>query len=376
MAGIIHLYNNMSNRKSIYYWKCDRPSAFGTLNTDGISDDDILSIRQSLMQLLTRHFNSPDFNLLPGGGQGNHLTFKAESKAGTYFIKVENGPEHDNYMEVEAHVLDLVRETGVPTPEVYKVDSSRKEVPYSYQFLQYFNDSDLNRLNKTGNINLIHIAREIGRNIARWQSVQPKGFGPFDPEVLKKTGILKGFHDSYTSYFHLNLDKHLLFLTSNGILSETECEEIQQVVQANQYLLDNLEKGCLVHKDLALWNILGTRNEIKAFIDWDDTVSGDPTDDLSLLACFHSEAILDAAINGYAAVRTLPQNFFPRFWLHLLRNMIVKAVIRVGGGYFDRTSEFFLIGSKDSGMSLKEITRQRIYAAIEGLAANKEELQL
>jgi Ser/Thr protein kinase RdoA (MazF antagonist) len=29
--------------------------------------------------------------------------------------------------------------------------------------------------------------------------------------------------------------------------------------------------GCLVHKDLALWNILGTEREIAAFIDFDDS---------------------------------------------------------------------------------------------------------
>ncbi|MFN9915135.1 MAG: phosphotransferase, partial [Pirellulaceae bacterium] len=37
----------------------------------------------------------------------------------------------------------------------------------------------------------------------------------------------------------------------------------------------NLPLGCLVHKDLALWNILGTRDQIAAFIDFDDAISGD-----------------------------------------------------------------------------------------------------
>jgi Ser/Thr protein kinase RdoA (MazF antagonist) len=122
-----------------------------------------------------------------------------------------------------------------------------------------------------------------------------------------------------------------------------------------------------VHKDLALWNILGESEEIKAFIDWDDTISGDPTDDLSLIACFHSGEIVNAMLEGYTTVKDLPDNFLPRFWLHLLRNMIVKAVIRVGADYFDRESDFFLIGSGSTGASLKMFTRQRIEIACLGL---------
>ncbi|HYF36808.1 MAG TPA: hypothetical protein VD994_16045, partial [Prosthecobacter sp.] len=56
-----------------------------------------------------------------------------------------------------------------------------------------------------------------------------------------------------------------------------------------------------------------------------------------------------------------------RFWLHLLRNMIVKAVIRVGAGYFDRSDGFFLIGSGSSGADLRAFTRSRLARALEGL---------
>jgi aminoglycoside phosphotransferase (APT) family kinase protein len=128
-----------------------------------------------------------------------------------------------------------------------------------------------------------------------------------------------------------------------------------------------LPQGCLVHKDLALWNILGTEREIHDFIDFDDSIAGDPVDDLSLLACFHDAAFLRRAFEGYESVRGLPEHHLRRFWLHLLRNMIVKAVIRVGAGYFDRDDGFFLIGSGSSGASLREITLSRLATALRGL---------
>jgi hypothetical protein len=47
--------------------------------------------------------------------------------------------------------------------------------------------------------------------------------------------------------------------------------------------------------------------------------------------------------------------------------MIVKAVIRVGAGYFDRDDGFFLIGSGSSGASLRETTQSRLAMALQGL---------
>ena len=47
--------------------------------------------------------------------------------------------------------------------------------------------------------------------------------------------------------------------------------------------------------------------------------------------------------------------------------MIVKSVIRVGAGYFDRDDGFFLIGSGSSGSSLREMTLSRLALALRGL---------
>ncbi|MEY4485086.1 MAG: hypothetical protein RL693_2538, partial [Verrucomicrobiota bacterium] len=69
---------------------------------------------------------------------------------------------------------------------------------------------------------------------------------------------------------------------------------------------------------------------------------------------------------------SLPEEFKLRFWLHLLRNMIVKAVIRVGAGYFERTDGFFLIGTGESGAELRRITQERLAVALRGLHSNSD----
>ena len=51
--------------------------------------------------------------------------------------------------------------------------------------------------------------------------------------------------------------------------------------------------------------------------------------------------------------------------------MIVKAVIRVGAGYFERGGTFYLIGAGSTGAELKAFTRARLQAALCGLREDR-----
>jgi aminoglycoside phosphotransferase (APT) family kinase protein len=364
----------MINRKSIYYWKCDRPNAFYALNEK--SQDNGVSISESYISgLLYRHFGNNKFSFRPAGGQGNHLTYLVLHQGNNYFLRIEDGPEGDNYMGIEARVMDEVRASGVKTPEIFAVDSSRKNVPFAYQIMEYLDSPDLNSIDKEGKLDLLSVGEQIGENVACWQAIKPSGFGPFDPACMEEENRLKGLHGRYQDYYLLNWNQHLDFLKSRKFLSSEETFKLKNVVQEHLPFLQ-IVQGCLVHKDLALWNILGSKDEIRAFIDWDDSISGDPTDDLSLLACFHNWEFMESVLNGYQKIRELPEHFESLFWLHLLRNMIVKAVIRVGAGYFDRKDDFFLIGSGADGRSLEIITRERIKLAYSGLTGQAKITEL
>lgn len=342
------------SRRDIYYWKCDRPAAFHGTQTRGEAD---ASIEQQLREALQRELDAKVVELSPGSGQGNHLTWNAEVDGRAMFVRVENGPEKDGHLAVESELLDRVRAAGVSTPHVFGCDATRSRVPFAWQALERIAAPDLNHWFKQGTLDVPRIAFDIGVAVARWQGITPRGFGVLDE-------ALHGYHNTYADYFHLRLDEHLRFLVTRGFLSRSD--EIAAEIENHRSLLE-LPQGCLVHKDLALWNILGRENVIAAFIDFDDAISGDPMDDLSLLACFHDETFLQRAFEGYQSMRLLPSEHLRRFWLHLLRNMIVKAVIRVGAGYFDRDDGFFLIGSGSSGSNLREMTHSRLSLALRGL---------
>lgn len=283
-------------------------------------------------------------------------------------MRVEDGPEGDTHLEMESAIMAAVAKAGTPVPQVFFCDASRQRVPFAVQVITHYECPDLNRLCREQRLPPLAFAEQIGQSIARWQGVPVQGFGPF--QTLDADHVPVAFHDSYASYFYLHLDRHLKLLESPGFLTGHELGEIRSTIQAHSRLLE-ISRGCLVHKDLALWNILGTQDGIAAFIDWDDAIAGDPTDDLSLLACFYGRDFLQAAIKGYESTRPLPPDFLSRFWLHMLRNMIVKAVIRSGAGYFARLGGNFLMGYRQDGPALREFTKEKLLTALRGLLENR-----
>ena len=350
------------SRRDIHYWKCDRPAAFHGTHTRGGTNPQIAQISQRLAEALEKHFNVKDVVLQASAAQGNHLAWTTEIAGMEAFIRVENGPEEDRHLAVESLVLDRVRNAGVRTPRVLGCDVSRSRVPFAWQALERIPAPDLNHWYKAGTLEVPRIAFAIGEAVAKWQEITLEGFGTLDAGLL-------GHRTSYADYFHLRLQEHLHFLKARGFLADTD--EVLAEIERHEALLA-VERGCLVHKDLALWNILGAADEIAAFIDFDDAVSGDPVEDLSLLACFHDAAFLQRTLEGYRSVRPLPEEFRRRFWLHLLRNMLVKAVIRVGAGYFERSDGFFLIGAGRSGGDLKQMTHDRLTLALRGLREDSD----
>ncbi len=372
-------------RDTIYYWKCDRAAAFHGTNA---TDYDTSLMAAQLRQALQQRLSNVTIEIHPANGQGNHRTFLLKSDKPFHqrvgaplaldtpspcaaFIRTEDGPEGDNYFDVESVVIAKLRALGLAVPCVWDCDCSRTTTPFAWQMLDYIPHPDLNHHFKAGTLALQEVATSIGTAVAQWQGLTPPGFGPFSIGQARQRAELIGLHTTYRSYYMLNLRQHLTFLLERNFLTSHQTEAIMEAIVRHQHLLE-LKQGVLVHKDLALWNILGTPERIAAFIDWDDTIAGDPMDDLSLLACFHGAPVLACAWEGYARVRPLPEHALPRFWLHLLRNMIVKTVIRVGAGYFNRDDNFYLINSGSNNGDLEAFTRARLEIALTGLNEKRD----
>ena len=351
------------DRTDIYYWKCDREAAFhGT--SDYVKDQSALLAQ--LDAALRARFGNALTNLRVAAGQGNHRTFRAELDGRDVFIRTEDGVEQDNYFAVEAEATRRVAATGVPVAETLAFDCSREKTSFAWQIIPYYPFADLNTAVKAGTADWTRLAPQIGRAIASWQEIEPEGFGPFSAARAGAGEGLKGLHATHTAYYRLNLARHVDYLVRESFLAESEAARIMDAVARHARLLEP-ERGVLVHKDLAVWNILGTPEDAKVYIDWDDCVGGDAMDDLSLMGVTGGVET-QQMIASYAAVRGLPPNAEPRFWLDWLRNIVFKAVIRVGAGYFRKDGDgFFLIGAGQNGNGLEAVTRRKIACALDAL---------
>jgi fructosamine-3-kinase len=328
---------------------------------------------QLTRELLREVLTDPALELRSAGGQGNHLTFTAHSGADTWFVRVEDGPENDDYMEVESALLMQLKAAGLPAPDVRWSDATRTRVPFALHALECIAAPDLNTHLKQGTLDLMGVHAQIGRWVARWQALPVQGFGPFDIAALRDGRGFVGLHATSEDYYFLNFDQHLSFLVERGFLADAEATQVASAVQPHHALVRDTAP-VLVHKDLALWNVLGTPNQALAIIDWDDAVGGDPMDDLSLLACFHPATCVNTAMRAYAEERGLPDAHMTRFWLHLLRNLLVKSVIRVGAGYFEQNGGGFLLGP-GGGAALKTFTLARLRAAVAALREGRTRLE-
>lgn len=351
------------NRRDIYYWKCDRPSAFHGTELRRVPE---MGLEENLIAAMRRRFDAKAISISPTGSQGHHLTWRAFIDGRPMFVRVQDGDDDDGHLAVESKLTQAIAGEGVPVPEIYAMEKRTPFAPFAWQAMELIPHPDLNDWFKRGELAIPQIASSIGSAVAQWQRIRPRGFGPLHTPTRRVASQFVACHARYHSYFHVRLAQHLSFLEAKGFIDTAQQREIHGAIDEHDPLLE-LASGCLVHKDLALWNVLGTRDHIAAFIDFEDAISGDEMDDLSLLACFHDAEFVAHAIAGYQTVRPLPEEYQRRFWLHLLRNMIVKAVIRVGAGYFDRDDAFFLISSGQSGKDLRAFTTQRIRLALDGL---------
>lgn len=84
---------------------------------------------------LSAHCDARHAVVSPGVGQGSHFTWEAVVDGQLLFVRVENGAEFDDHLEVESAILDRVRATEVPTPRVVGCDASRSRVPFAWQAL-------------------------------------------------------------------------------------------------------------------------------------------------------------------------------------------------------------------------------------------------
>jgi aminoglycoside phosphotransferase (APT) family kinase protein len=351
-------------RTNIYYWKCDSPLPAESKRAynDKYALADISEIARSIA---ADHFGRLDVSAQPAGVSGNHYAYIVRSGPDAAFFRADDGKLDDDYMLAEQAVIDLVRARGIPAPHVYRVDASMSRYPIRYQLMELVPGQCLNELHRAGALDKSLVGLQAGRHIAALHAIELDGFGFLNTELLARGRRLVGLDSTNRSYFYKRLEDHLRFVLDHDFLSSQEVRSIEELFRDHDHLL-SLDRGSVLHKDLAFWNMVGEPSRIRAIVDWDDVVIGDPVDDLAILKCFYQDDVFLPVLQGYQEIRPLPDRFLPKLWLYLIRNMLWKTVIRITMNYFEMEDRCF-IANRDNGGSLRQFTYERLLLGIREL---------
>jgi len=356
--------NKSTSRSNIYYWKCDNPLPI----EDKLLYNrkyEVADISPLVQEIGVDYFGDKNLSVVSANGEGNHYAYILKTNGSQYFFRADDGKTDDDYMEAEGAVMSLVRQHGVRVPQIFRCDVSLKKYPVRFQIMEKIEGKCLNEYDRLQTLNRRQIGVQLGEMLAKMHSIKLEGYGFINTHVLRSENRLIGLDISNKNYFYKRLDSHLKSLRDTNFLSLEQIKEIETLIEKHSYLL-NIEKGSILHKDIAFWNMIGTQDEINALIDWDDVVIGDPADDVSVLRCFYDEDVLIPVCQGYEKITPMTDLFKAKTSLYLVRNMLWKAVIRMFMQYYENP-KIFILNANGNNKSLKHLTAERLFLGIEEL---------
>ncbi len=350
-------------RTAIYYWKCDNPQSVAEKRRSYFKEKyERRELPEMVGAAFRAVFGAAPESVEPLRADGNHIAFVVTLGQKRYFFRADDGSGDDDYLLAESRLMRLAAAAGVPTPEVFHTDVSRTACPLRYQIMAHCAEPCLNLHDRAGTLDRDAVAGQLGRYLRRLHGIRLEGFGFINTEELRQTGKLVGLDDSCGAYFRKRLDEHVDYLEEHRLLDAHAAVTVREVFARHAARLER-PFGVLIHRDLALWNVLGTPATVTAIIDWDDAVSGDPADDLGMISCFYGDAFVEPILTAYWAPEPVPDDFRGRVALYLLRNMLWKAKLRHALGYFDKPGDFFL-NAPGERRSLRELTLAKLNGAL------------
>ncbi len=352
--------NEIADRSDVFYWQTDRkvtPAEAGAIWADRhnyFSDAELFERINSVLA------NDKLAKLIPyDSGSQTNLGNVSSVRSGV----LESGKEviircfpkgiKNGYFHVEKLVADLVKDNGLPTYKTFAVHDLTDPDDLSFHVLEKLNGIALQKHLEAQPQDERELIFKTGAMMAKLNKIEVGGFGPFDNE-LAKTGKLRGLHSSLESAMNAALDFNLDVLFKEGLLSATQVKSINSLFKGNDLL--KKEKSYLVHNDFADWNVLTDGKEITAILDFDESVGGDPIQDIACWSTFFDLSRLEAFLDGYWSVSQKPNDFIDKFELYRLRYIISKMTLRIRRYNWEKTilmKEKIKIGSIHLGESLK-----------------------
>ncbi|KKQ25024.1 MAG: hypothetical protein US40_C0004G0062 [Candidatus Roizmanbacteria bacterium GW2011_GWC2_37_13] len=210
----------------------------------------------------------------------------------------------------EKLITEKASKAGIKTNKIIYVDISRKKYPFDFQIQEKFEGLDPEVVFKGSQKDYDRISFQLGQTTAKMSKITFEKFGRFDEKSALENKLFGTKNQNY-DYIVVELIDNLKFISESGYLSIKQTDRIMKVFEQSKDLI-NIEKGCLVHYDLADHNL---RYDPKTFdlqliFDWESAVSSDALLDLgscpTWTTLYEREKKL---LEGYSSIKKLPDNY-------------------------------------------------------------------
>jgi hygromycin-B 4-O-kinase len=222
---------------------------------------DIRQYRNIARRIVQQHFGKPASRIVYKSSGRTNYVFAVNHVEGQFVVRISPDANRIEAFQKELRASRKAREAGVPTPEVLAVGADPASEPYMIT-------RRVTGIEASQNPKRLHIVQELGEYAAVINSIATDGLGT-DFEWAEN-GKTNGAWDSYLQN-EFDLDKRIEILSTNGILSETQLQELVRIVEdaKTKHL-----KPSLNHSDLRLKNVIVDEGgDIAAIIDWEDCLS-------------------------------------------------------------------------------------------------------
>ena len=357
---LVRINNEIADRSDVFYWQTDRkvtPEEAGEIWAERhnyFTDKELLERINSVLA------NDKLVKLVPFDSEsqtnlGNVSSVRSGLLTSGKEVIIRCFPKgvKNGYFHAEKLVADLVKDNGLPTYKTFAVHDMSGPDDLSFHVIEKLPGVALQKHLEVNPQEEKELIYKIGAMMAKLNKIEVTGFGPFDNE-LAKAGKLMGLHGSLESAMNAALDFNLEVLLEEGLLNATQVESIESLFKGNDLL--KKEKSYLVHNDFADWNVLTDGKEITAILDFDESVGGDPVQDIACWSTFFDPSRLETFLDGYWSVSEKPNDFIDKFELYRLRYIISKMTLRIRRYNWEKTilmKEKIKIGSIHLGESIK-----------------------
>lgn len=330
---------DISSRTHSFYWQTDRKISEVQIKRIFLSRHSFFD-EESAKAAIESGMRKSVIDLIPpikSGSINSVVKATLQDKTDVIMRMHPNGLKN-GYFWAEKAVADAARNAGVSTYKTYYIDDTKKQFPFDFMIISCEQGSNMKNSGPySAEIDKILI-EDTGRLLALTHSVKTEKYGFFDNTIAKKEGRLLGIHNTWKEHVYASLEDNLSYLVNKNAITQVEREKITEIFKNNDHLIE-CSSPRLVHNDVADWNQLTDGKKITAFIDWDESFSGDPICDFSTYSVFFDDKRLSNLIRGYETITKLPSDFEAKFHIYRLRYIISKLTLRTKRSVFD-TSEF------------------------------------